>query len=732
MSEPSPALEDTSPVSSVRSSEAPAENHHVSGTASSSKSKEIKSTTSARPNGLGSKENGLDENPKDIQQPSYPINGHVGGHVDVGSDPNTPRLPPTRKGNSDLENIPQEATTSLNSSRDCASDLPPSSTIFSKYTFSLSQAPISTFSSSVSEPGSLVAEDSQIIPQQRQNPSRLQDKTKVTSWLEKSQQSDTVPKPAILLRTSRTKSHQNPIHPQMSGIPRPEAAQTLGMIDRSARGEAFSEKRNRSSSRSSQSRVEKRIEATLADAEPPSHARSRKSSHTFGLFKETNASQGFSGGRYKSRTTSGSAIDSFMTTGSSLNHDIRHDVGRLGQRGQSTSGDKKHDGEATEESLSTSEKHKEDGIKGSSEPPDSRQALQPSPAPSSRVEYATKERSEPDISTDDPTDQVIHLSLNTSEVSKKKVPDRLLEEIRNHHNLTAPLNDKFKSAQYKPPWPHVDKDEVEALLGSQERPQTEQDDLNEDETSEHISSILYNPHQAPSPDALEDVSINNARSSKEASFESDAQLPDPALGPGDGNEIAEDVGIALQVHNRNSYFHGDLSKARPPSVELERKQASISGFSSASDSDYESQDENRPPGIDEDSSLADDAEATPRASPNTRKSYLASRSRKIRRGPRAPLGAVELKPFNHQVGGHTNLFSFSKRAVCKQLSNRENEFYEVVERQHPELLKFLPRYDPSPFCIFPLCIILAMSRSQNLACITGLITNPSVDKLLDT
>ncbi|KAF8539175.1 hypothetical protein BDD12DRAFT_883026 [Trichophaea hybrida] len=58
----------------------------------------------------------------------------------------------------------------------------------------------------------------------------------------------------------------------------------------------------------------------------------------------------------------------------------------------------------------------------------------------------------------------------------------------------------------------------------------------------------------------------------------------------------------------------------------------------------------------------------------------------------APRGAVELKPYKHQVGGHTALFRFSQKAVCKSLSNRENEFYEAIETRHPELLKFLPRY----------------------------------------
>lgn len=66
-----------------------------------------------------------------------------------------------------------------------------------------------------------------------------------------------------------------------------------------------------------------------------------------------------------------------------------------------------------------------------------------------------------------------------------------------------------------------------------------------------------------------------------------------------------------------------------------------------------------------------------------------------------PLEAIELIPYRHQVGGHTTMWRFSKRAVCKQLNNRENEFYEKVERFHPKLLKFLPRYVESQCYSFP-------------------------------
>jgi hypothetical protein len=54
--------------------------------------------------------------------------------------------------------------------------------------------------------------------------------------------------------------------------------------------------------------------------------------------------------------------------------------------------------------------------------------------------------------------------------------------------------------------------------------------------------------------------------------------------------------------------------------------------------------------------------------------------------------AVELQPFKNKVGGHTAIFKFSHRAVCKALVNRENTWYENIEILHPELLKFMPKY----------------------------------------
>ncbi|KAF8915861.1 hypothetical protein CPB85DRAFT_1176232, partial [Mucidula mucida] len=53
---------------------------------------------------------------------------------------------------------------------------------------------------------------------------------------------------------------------------------------------------------------------------------------------------------------------------------------------------------------------------------------------------------------------------------------------------------------------------------------------------------------------------------------------------------------------------------------------------------------------------------------------------------------IPLKPFRNQVGGHSAIYKFTKRAVCKPLVSRENLFYEAVEREAPPLLAYIPRY----------------------------------------
>ncbi|KAI8341051.1 hypothetical protein BC941DRAFT_499673 [Chlamydoabsidia padenii] len=54
--------------------------------------------------------------------------------------------------------------------------------------------------------------------------------------------------------------------------------------------------------------------------------------------------------------------------------------------------------------------------------------------------------------------------------------------------------------------------------------------------------------------------------------------------------------------------------------------------------------------------------------------------------------ALPLLPFDNQVGGHVSFFRFSKRAICKLVSWKEQRFYEHLEVTHPELLPFMCQY----------------------------------------
>lgn len=140
------------------------------------------------------------------------------------------------------------------------------------------------------------------------------------------------------------------------------------------------------------------------------------------------------------------------------------------------------------------------------------------------------------------------------------------------------------------------------------------------------------------------------------------------------------VEIALLSADESQVLHGEIPQTdnRPSQV-----------TPALSDSDYDT----------ETSAYSHDQEeeeTTPTPTP-TNQSLLQHRPSADRQAIEAqpqppPLGAVELKPYNHQVGGHSTVYSFSRQAVCKQLNSKENEFYETVEQYHPDLLDFLPRY----------------------------------------
>ena len=439
-----------------------------------------------------------------------------------------------------------------------------------------------------------------------------------------------------------------------------------------------------------------------------------KASHVLGLFRENAAPQDGQKGVRKPRSMSSEAMDD----GSDQRSKKLEDLTKTKGDAHAVKNDEPSRADGGVQNLEPSQLSSH----GETSQPEVTQALKSQPqSPISNFTPVLGSRTYEDRSNSqiDPRTRKTGAPEGNGDATATtaEVPEKLLEEIRNCHNLAPPFHSKFRSTQTKIVGPAPDAVEVEqpTELGevgsSQEGPQRldQQDkssasptDEEEESDKEQISSALYYPHQVPSPEALQDVSIDDARKAR-VTENLGPQLPEPAMMTSDAAEEPPcDVDITLQSHNKSKHLHGDLQKSRPVvGAEADYSHFVEGGTSSASESEYESTDENIHPSNQEDSSLTDDPNATPRASPKTRKSYLQSRFRKSHRKPKAPVNAVELKPYNHQVGGHSRVFRFSKRAVCKELSNRENVFYEAIEHQHPELLKFLPRYNsyPSVQCV---------------------------------
>lgn len=263
--------------------------------------------------------------------------------------------------------------------------------------------------------------------------------------------------------------------------------------------------------------------------------------------------------------------------------------------------------------------------------------------------------------------------------STKPVPQHLplglLEEIRNHHHIAPGQARKIPFAKAAP---SRDVDRVRSLDRTLKEGEDEESDR------EHISSATYFPHQGV---VLGDSPTDEPESPQKPRLEAGK------AGKVEQKKGGEDVQIALRREDTSDCLHGDLSLTREPSakdLEIQGKHAQARERL-LSDSDYESGYSTG----EYDSQISEDEELTPTATPTT-KSVLAEQKRSIQRKhshaqPPAPVGAVELKPYRHQVGGHTTVYRFSRRAVCKQLNSKENMFYETVEKHHPELLGFMPR-----------------------------------------
>jgi hypothetical protein len=187
----------------------------------------------------------------------------------------------------------------------------------------------------------------------------------------------------------------------------------------------------------------------------------------------------------------------------------------------------------------------------------------------------------------------------------------------------------------------------------------------EESGEEKISSALFVPHQAPE--------------------ETQEQTPMPG--------IPQRV-IPSRRHSRHDDFHPWLVKADEPEPEHRRESLELESEGRPEAGEYPSvAPEVASRQVDEPAPVDQREPDVPSARPSRPVSqYHEDALHDHQLTPKQPLDAIELIPYKHQVGGHTTLWRFSRRAVCKQLNNRENEFYEKIEKYHRDLLAFLPRY----------------------------------------
>ena len=343
--------------------------------------------------------------------------------------------------------------------------------------------------------------------------------------------------------------------------------------------------------------VKKGIGAALVEAEPAINARSRKSSHMMQLFKDTSPEQQKPQGK-KSRVVPQ-------------------------ERGDS----------GTNEDLTPTA------------PPEARQARHS--GSSSNLEGVDKKEQE-----------IIPLQHSKSEALEEpmgfgleKDRDRDQQHLRAFHDLPNQAREYDTSSPRPAHFPH-------RLLAEIRNHPYEKEDIagGEEEDGfdkDHVSSAIYYPHKAPSPDTLENTIGNSCR-------------------PGQRDHYVKlsRSGVRSPLTERDDPLQADGENIATSS------RASDSGLSSASDSE----------------SSHTDGETTPKASPVGHHTFLGSRPRKGRRPQTVPVPAIELKPFTHQVGGHTIFYKFHKKGVTKPLTNEENKFYELIELAHPELLEFLTGY----------------------------------------
>lgn len=422
--------------------------------------------------------------------------------------------------------------------------------------------------------------------------------------------------------------------------------------------------------------IEKNLDVTLAKTEQPASARSRKASHYLRVFKDADGSEGL-------RTEDARGKEQRSTEEAHLA--LKDD-----EPGRPTAGGYS----ALSEQLRTLSR------------PSSA-----APSPNARPVDSYFEKLPPHRSVAVPNDASRIADIVRGEerpVHKQPLPAHVLEEIRTIANLTpggqpgSSFSRSLPTSATERYHAHVARTTTEHAHGEPaDYFQAKNGDVadrspasdEEDSEREQISSALYFPHRGPK--ASEGVSLDEQDHAIKGEgtqtlptfFEGKAPL---SWAQGEPQPSSQEVDISLQSQDTNQSLHSDIHELPHVQREDEQSLATSNLDALSAESETESLAESTHSPLDYDSSATDDLGTTPTATTRHTEAK-ATPAQPVQ--PPAPLDAVELKPYDHQVGGHSTVYRFSRRAVCKQLNNRENEFYETVEREHPELLEFLPRYD---------------------------------------
>lgn len=443
--------------------------------------------------------------------------------------------------------------------------------------------------------------------------------------------------------------------------------------------------------------MDRRIDATMPKAESKTANRSRKTSHHLGIFKENETAQAqkrrddrqqgqtFSAKAHKEQDKGPSRETGFKLT--ATEPDVHPASAPQTPFAQSAA---LIPGSASVESTSWGPKNEDSA------------AENVLPGSSERGSYSDDGHS---IILEGVKSEVLSGRSNSL-----AFPMRLSEEIRERDNLTpSPERGTSLSKNIRTlaserttesvltkssPEQVIEEGKRSLLSEATERGGSGVGKERDDSEGERISSALYIPHRAPKPGqaASSDARAQhrNVSTSRLGSATSGKNLAEERQMEQD-TDGSSDVEVSLRSEGQNQCLHGAVSLSRRSSADQPGSQySSASEFGqSVSESDHEFS-EDVVTTVSNYEAAIDDLNTTPTATPlpKTHSSEL-----KHRQQPRPPaaVGAVELMPYNHQVGGHTTVYRFSRRAVCKHMNSKENEFYETVEVQHPELLPFLPR-----------------------------------------